>query len=207
MSDRACTFYIVRHGQAKLNRDRIVMGQLDSPLTPAGQAQAARIRSDLTNYSFGAFLSSDLRRAIDTVRTIAGANANILLDSRLRERSFGRLEGQPYKSLVILREECEKLAPEKLWHYKLAADVESDAEVHDRAYECLSQKAIEYEGQNVLVVTHSGPIRVLLMGIGISLPPGSFQHGQYAKLQFEDDSVIFQGIFPAIEESSEQTTE
>ena len=49
-----CTIYLVRHGETEWNRDGIVMGQSDSPLTAQGIEQAKKTATTLKDIKFEA---------------------------------------------------------------------------------------------------------------------------------------------------------
>lgn len=55
--------YLVRHGETDANRNKIIQGQLDTPLNEIGLEQAALVARALRTVKFDAALSSDLSRA------------------------------------------------------------------------------------------------------------------------------------------------
>ncbi|KAH9503684.1 hypothetical protein Btru_067152 [Bulinus truncatus] len=84
-----------------------VSGQTDTHLSDLGKKQAKLVGLRLRDVKFSHMFSSDLYRAAETARAIAEANTasscELILDSRLRERSFGSLEGktlQDFKSAI-----------------------------------------------------------------------------------------------------------
>jgi len=88
--------WLVRHGETEASRGRKLAGWSDVPLTERGQEQAAALRSLLAGERFDGVWSSDLRRAVTTARLAWGEPHQ---DERLREMSFGSLEGRPWESL------------------------------------------------------------------------------------------------------------
>jgi len=69
-------------------------GHGDSPLTARGRAQARAIGKRLEHVPIDILISSDLGRARETAGIIAQATGHtVQLDSRLRERNYGVLEG------------------------------------------------------------------------------------------------------------------
>ena len=90
----ASRIYIIRHGETEWNASGKKQGHLDSPLTPTGRAQAQALAARLSSESFSTLYSSDLGRAYTTARVIADQTGHeVVIDSRLRERSFGIFEG------------------------------------------------------------------------------------------------------------------
>ena len=95
--------YLLRHGETVWNTEQRIQGQLDSPLTPKGRMQAAqngeRLR-DLLGETHFKVISSPLGRALSTAEIIASkiglTPAEIRLEDRLREISFGNWEGKTW---------------------------------------------------------------------------------------------------------------
>jgi probable phosphoglycerate mutase len=88
--------WLVRHGETPASKGRTLAGWADVPLTPRGEDQASALRPLLAGERFEAVWSSDLRRAITTARLAWGEPRR---DVRLREMSFGELEGRPWEAL------------------------------------------------------------------------------------------------------------
>lgn len=86
---------IVRHGETEANRDRILQGHCDYPLTEQGVEQAKMLSSALVSKSWHSIYSSDLLRAVRTTEFILDQNPNhpsksvIKQTQHLRELSFG----------------------------------------------------------------------------------------------------------------------
>lgn len=90
--------WLVRHGETTHNAEQRIQGQFDSELTELGVAQAKKLAPRLKRQPFDAVYSSDLKRAHDTAK-LALPEADILLDKRLREISFGILENKTQAEL------------------------------------------------------------------------------------------------------------
>ena len=88
--------WLVRHGETTHSRDGRLAGWGDVPLTAVGEEQAAAVRPLLAGERFDGVWTSDLARAR---RTAALAWGDATSDRRLREISFGELEGLPWTSL------------------------------------------------------------------------------------------------------------
>ena len=92
MSETVLT--LVRHGETQWNAAGRIQGHLDIPLNATGLAQAAAIGERLGGEAFDAILSSDLERALQTVRPIVRHSEQTLIrEARLRERHLGVLQG------------------------------------------------------------------------------------------------------------------
>lgn len=194
-----CTLYIVRHGETEWNASHIVQGQADSPLTNNGIEQVKRTAEELKDINFSAIYSSDSGRAHRTAEIIKqDRELAIITTAALRERNFGSFEGKEsdvFKMAVQeIREKISLLSEEEQKNAKLAADVESDAEIVSRFITKLREISIAHLGDNILVASHGGPIRTFLEHVGYykygSLPPGAFSNAGYIKILC--DGVDFQ---------------
>lgn len=101
------TIYLVRHGETDHNAAGLVMGQLDIPLNVRGEGQAREVCEFLRGYPIGRILSSDLGRSMATAGPLGEAlGVPIEPDARLRELSFGEMEG---RSLADYAAECPEV--------------------------------------------------------------------------------------------------
>lgn len=92
--------YLVRHGETTWNREGRFQGQADAPLSERGQEQARRVAERLGRAGIGLVVASDLSRARDTARAVAGAaNVELALEPAFRELSFGAWQGYTRKEI------------------------------------------------------------------------------------------------------------
>lgn len=84
--------YVVRHGQTEWNKKGILLGSTDKPLNNEGKKQAGKLREKLKQVEFDYVISSDLKRALETAQIIDD-NKNVIINSSLRERNYGKIEG------------------------------------------------------------------------------------------------------------------
>ena len=92
--------YIIRHGKTELNRANVLQGRSDHPLNETGirQAQEAGRMLREAGVRFDRVFSSPLKRAVQTAEIMA-PGAEIVLDERLMEMSFGPYEGTDLRHL------------------------------------------------------------------------------------------------------------
>ncbi len=89
------TLYLVRHGETVDNAAQIMQGQTQGLLNENGMRQAEALRDKLANTYIDAFVSSDLRRSIQTCEVVASArNATVETTPLLRERDWGDFTGR-----------------------------------------------------------------------------------------------------------------
>lgn len=97
---------LVRHGATPWNREGLVQGWTDIPLSDQGRVQAARVAGALAPHRVARILTSDLARARETADIIAERLVvPVESDPGLREYHCGRWEGRPY--LTIRSEDGE----------------------------------------------------------------------------------------------------
>ena len=99
--------YVARHGETESNAEHRVQGSgLDSPLTPAGIAQAVALGKSLEGISFDAVYSSPIKRATDTVEIAFGGKYKPILDPRLVEIGLGAMEGMIWEDAIEIYPEA-----------------------------------------------------------------------------------------------------
>ncbi|MDU5455090.1 histidine phosphatase family protein [Pseudescherichia vulneris] len=87
-------FVFVRHGQTPLNRDRLIGGRTEVPLTATGEQQARDAAPLLANHPWSIVAVSPQQRARRTAELLLpGASLKLVPD--LRERDWGDLECCP----------------------------------------------------------------------------------------------------------------
>lgn len=84
--------YLMRHGETRWNAQSRLQGQLDSPLTARGRAQA-RWQADLIAGIAGQRLASPQGRAVETARLVFGAQT-FQTCADLAEIGMGEFTGQ-----------------------------------------------------------------------------------------------------------------
>ncbi|MBN8571289.1 MAG: histidine phosphatase family protein [Ignavibacteria bacterium] len=162
------TFYIVRHGETIGNTKKIIQGHTDTELTEKGIEQAHAIREELSHINFAAAYSSDLGRAITTAEIfLKDKKIPYKTSPLIRERCFGKYETGLYRAMVEANQEfhdlMETLPHEKRRTTKLSDDIECDAELWERFSKFISETAPKYSGKNILVISHGGFMKALLL--------------------------------------------
>jgi broad specificity phosphatase PhoE len=192
------TIYIVRHGETEWNVQGLLQGQMDSPLTIAGKDQARLLGQELAHVQFDAVFSSDLERTKKTAEII-GLEKKLAVKTTeaLRERAFGTFEGKKYavleEELKDLIAEYETLQDKEKLTFRFRDDMETEEEVLIRFLRFLREIGVAYSGKTVLLVTHGGTMRTLLVHLGFGtykqLHHSAVKNGGY--LVLESDGVEF----------------
>jgi broad specificity phosphatase PhoE len=153
------TILLARHGETDWNAQRRVQGHSDTPLNDNGRAQALALAEALEGTELDAVYASDLARARDTAQVVAERKGlEVTALPELRERHFGTWEG-------LTDEEILRRFPDARsgsW-----GDGETKDEMRERVLGALHRIADEHPGGRVLVVTHGGPVRSLLVECGL----------------------------------------
>jgi broad specificity phosphatase PhoE len=93
---------LVRHGQTAANRDALLVGRIDPPLTELGEAQAQRLGERLKGTKPSLILSSPLSRTRDTANAIAASTGlPVQIEERLIEMNYGEWDGKPIADIPI----------------------------------------------------------------------------------------------------------
>ena len=89
--------YLIRHGLTVWNAAGRLQGNVDIELNEEGRQAAAKLGNELDGTDFDVIYSSPRIRAFETACLIRGRrNIQIIRDNRLRELSFGDMEGAFY---------------------------------------------------------------------------------------------------------------
>lgn len=150
----------VRHGVTDWNKEGRAQGQNDVPLNAEGLLQAERLARRLANEAWQHIFSSDLQRAATTADTIAKAMGRSVdrLDSRIREKSHGRLDGTT---------EADRVARWGENWRDLDHQEETTEQVVARSLSFIEEATTEFADKRLLVVSHGAWIRTIL---GVILP-------------------------------------
>ncbi len=155
------TVYVIRHGVTPWNKENLCMGQKDIPLDEEGHAQARRLAGVFANLPVDRILCSDLMRTQQTAAPLAKIKKlTPVLDPRLREISYGVLEGTAPEDWKVLHPELMKI-----WDYSSVDQAppggESRGELMARCAEVLEELAVG-DDRHVALVTHGGVVMALL---------------------------------------------
>lgn len=159
--------FFARHGETDWNKQRRYQGTMDIPLNATGQHQADRMGPLLVellrDYGHNAaqlpWYSSPLVRSAETMRRIRSAFdvslPDVIFDDRLREISFGDLEGRLHDEVPEHLSVAPGFRQADYWHHRPPAG-ENYQDVSDR----LELFAATLDGPAV-IVAHGGIMRAL----------------------------------------------
>ncbi|MBP8960741.1 histidine phosphatase family protein [Patescibacteria group bacterium] len=163
-SDTYPTVYIFRHGQSEDNRDLIFSGWRDSPLTEEGKKQALILAEKLKDKKIDKLISSPQIRAIETMKLGMSLNERaknlpIEIDERIKERSYGNLQGK--NKLEAFKEDEEYLHKVRRTYHGQPEGGESIAMVYERTKNFADElvKEMKEKKINVAISCHGNSIR------------------------------------------------
>lgn len=144
---------LIRHGTTEWNLQGRMQGQMDTPLADVGRVQARLLAKRLSDEEWDGIIASDLKRAHETALLISEISGTPLLevDQRLRERSFGELEGTTVEERIARWGENWKARESEL-------GLESDESLLARWASFLQDIEQRHSGKRILVVSHGGYI-------------------------------------------------
>ena len=138
----ATTLYLVRHGETVDNAAHIMQGQTPGELNAAGVAQAEELAARMANEPIDVFVSSDLKRSVQTCEIIARKHhAEVVTTSLLRERDWGSFTGRFIPTLP---------QDPKDW----PDDIESIESMKSRAQNFITWLRVTYPDKTILAVGH-----------------------------------------------------
>lgn len=153
---------LVRHGETEENSLKITQGHFDSKLNNNGIEQAKKVALRLKGEKIDIAYSSDLSRTKDTAKEILSfhPNTELVLAKELREQCKGIYEGKPSKEIHKSVESSNM----PYCNFKPEGG-ETLIDVQNRLLKLYDSIIEKHNGKTVLLVSHGGPIAVLLMSL------------------------------------------
>jgi len=194
---------IARHGETEYNTKGIIQGgNLDSPLTAKGIAQAKDLGKSLEGITFDAVYSSPQKRATDTVEIAFGGRYKPITDPRIVEVGVGAAEGMPWDDLAEAFPESAYWLSDPV-NFPPPPKGESMTDMMDRVSAFMDDVS-KAGHQNVFVLAHGYVLRVFqacTMGKTVEAvkQSRSYQNCEVAHYQFKDNkweliSIKFNGV-------------
>jgi broad specificity phosphatase PhoE len=160
---------VVRHGESEWNASGRWQGWSESALSELGRQQAYEAAAAVG--AVDAIVSSDLERAVTTALIISEAIGvgPVVTEAGLRERDVGEWSG-------LTRDEIEARWPGSIAAWQ-RGDMpsppggERNEDILERYEAALLRVASEWDGGEVLAVSHGGVMRLLERSRGVEHPP------------------------------------
>jgi len=180
-------FILTRHATTEWNSAGRIQGQTDISLSPQGKIEAEELAKLLSDVGINLIVSSDLKRASETAEIInASLNVPLQLEQRLRECSFGNIEGLTKQQAI----EKYGLSMEPNWEDQHCAydfrpfGGENRDDVFQRHVQTLQSLSNERLYSTILLMGHGRGLNTLLAGLGQfpDLKRGEYRIIEYASL-------------------------
>lgn len=146
---------LVRHGESEWNAVRRLQGQADIALSPRGEAQAVALATTIAQMAPDRVITSDLRRARQTVGLLGYPDATD--DARLREVDVGEWTGLEIAQLM-----ADQADAYLAWRAGSFAPPGGETWQDFSARTAAAVNSAMASADRVLVVCHGGVIRALL---------------------------------------------
>lgn len=159
------TIYLTRHGETEWNIAQKLQGWLDSPLTEKGKRNARELGARLKDIEFQTVYSSPSERSLCTARLMMqGRTCPFVIEEDLKEIHFGDWEGQ---NRQVVSENYPQ-AYFNFWnapHLYTSETGENFFQLKRRVLALLEELKSRHETGNVLIVTHTVVIKLLLASV------------------------------------------
>jgi len=155
-------YYLIRHGVTRANKEGVLQGHLDVPLSELGEKEAELAGRALSGVKLDAVYSSDLSRAKGTALAIVKhQGCKLVLDRRLRELHCGLLQGLTVaQSRERFPEFFRALKEDPMKARRPGGECYQD--LYERSVRALEDIYRNYPDGTVAIVSHGGVIRCLL---------------------------------------------
>lgn len=151
------TLYFLRHAESVYNREKIVQGQLDSPLTKEGRGMAEKVASELKEFNIKNIFHSKLRRSRETAEAINKVlNLPIREYDGLEEMHFG-----DYQSELKLTH-WKQFAHEFYSNGEAPPGGENKNDLYKRAENAIVNLCRDLDDDPTLIVSHGMFMRILI---------------------------------------------
>jgi len=151
---------LIRHGETEWSCQRRYCGFTDIDLNEKGRAQAKQLSKKLSKEKIDKVYSSDMKRVLQFTR-IVFKDAPLEEISALREINFGVLEGLTYQEIMERHTEIYRKWLDNPLDIIIPSG-ESLNSLATRVRETLVKILSYNNNRTVAIVTHAGPMRIIL---------------------------------------------
>lgn len=155
-------FILIRHGKTNWSREKKYQGRSDIALSPEGKKNVRALAQIIKNLDIDVLYTSSLKRARqsgDIISAKLGFKARV--DSKLNELNFGQWEGKTAQQLIS--EKNKRFASWARGKWQTPDGGESIHSLRRRVRQFLKQCLRKHKDQNIGIVTHGGPIRMIIV--------------------------------------------
>lgn len=151
--------FIARHGESLANRQKIISGQLDTPLSEKGRQQAQWLSDVLSQEHISAIYATGLSRTMDTAKPVAEFHGiQITVAAELQEVELGGLQG---KQVIENLKTVAELKCALTGNYAANSECENLTDFKRRVTTCLERILTQLQG-TALIVGHRNTNEIIL---------------------------------------------
>ena len=155
-------FALIRHAETEWNREKLIQGQKDSPLTKSGQSKAMEWGLILMRIGIKRIISSDSGRAMETALLInQSLKIPLISDARFREQDWGTWTGMRIEEIKETEPEIFSQQLKAGWEFQPPGG-ELRHDVCGRSCQAIIDAEMKWPGEKILIVTHEGVIKCLV---------------------------------------------
>ncbi|MBX3023776.1 histidine phosphatase family protein [bacterium] len=172
------TVLLLRHGETELNRSGALRGQIDVPLSPAGEREAERLAQRVRDdYALTAIYASPLARARATAAAVGAASRiAVEVDPRFTDLDYGAWAGRTVDTFSATERQ-------RFRDWLRRPDVplpgaDDPRTIQDRAFAGLVERTASAAGC-IAIVSHDAILQLLfcrMLGIPLRSYRGIVQH-------------------------------
>lgn len=146
----------IRHGETDYNRDKRYAGTINVPLNEAGVRDTLEASKKLKSIDtkFDVVITSTLKRAIETGRLLLGENTQLVKCQLCNERNYGRMQGLTEDEVKLIKPKIKYINVNGDSHSLNPPQGETFEELRERAGQFYRSIFREYQGLNILIVSH-----------------------------------------------------
>jgi uncharacterized phosphatase len=143
---------LLRHGETDWNSLGRLQGREDIPLNITGIEQINEVAKYLKNFNWSIIITSPLSRAKKSAEIISKKIGNVTIHEEIDfiERDYGKASG-------MTSDERKLAFPDGIW-----IGAESFEKLQNRTINALMKYIKEYDGNNILIVSHGAAINSIL---------------------------------------------
>lgn len=151
---------LIRHGQTRANVEKRYIGVTESRLTPYGKYQAKSLKKRMAKETIDKVFVSPSKRALNFSKiTFGDRQKEVLTD--LREMDFGIFEGLTHSQVLKKYPQVYRKWLKNPQRFSIPG-AESFIDFKTRIFKTLKEIICENTGETIAIVTHGGPIRMIL---------------------------------------------
>ncbi|OGD32772.1 MAG: hypothetical protein A2V45_15515 [Candidatus Aminicenantes bacterium RBG_19FT_COMBO_58_17] len=151
----------LRHAHTLFNAEKRYAGTIDIPLSEAGIRDARKAAAKLAEMKFEVVVTSTQKRAFETAQILVGDSVRIIRNKLCNERNFGVMEGLTWDDIQSLQPPILMISVGNDLHTVNPKGGEPFEAVWERAKKIRRFLFKEYEGSNILVVSHGVFLQML----------------------------------------------